>query len=187
MMMMMTPPPCTTPAPELIFDPPVTGSRWFGGDDRTGFGPRNVASGQTIRLPRATRMTAFGLRFTGPFRTDMAGHRKTPTLLLHLRDAKGVILDAAVTRVPLSFESGWIFWELEAELLADTDYHFTAYSVTAYSDQSNSGVAFTPIVDHGVTLGAASNATRPELESWESWQTGVDSLHWQIRDAACPL
>jgi hypothetical protein len=116
-------------------------SKWFGGDNRSGFGPRNVGVGQSIILPGCYINSVgfkFGRRFDYYFEPDGYGHEVT--LKLNVRSSDGTTIIKTVQKVlEATFNGGWVDFDIELNLSAGK-YIFTCYLVDGEINHYTSSV-----------------------------------------------
>ncbi len=160
-------------------------SKWFGGDDRESpdnplIEPRNVGTGQTIRLVKDLYPTSFGVYFRGGFRFSSIGrlYKEDVELKLNIRNADGSILASTTTLVEGSFEGGWVDFDLSSLNLLlknNTDYYFTWYLIDGESLAVTTGsTGNTEQIIDGIHNGPGySGQSRKKdgtsLEDWDTW------------------
>ena len=85
---------------------------WYGGDDRPGFGPRNVGAGQSVVIDADILLEEFSFHLTRRF--DYAEHPTNRghavTLTLDVRDDAGRILRTVTKDLTATFNGGWVTW-----------------------------------------------------------------------------
>ncbi len=152
------------------------GSRWFGGDDRSEFGPRNVGSGQSIRPTETIHLTSFSTVFIGPFDfvENRTGQGNDVEVALDVRNDQGEVLASTTTMVSASFLGGFIAWDMSDRtiiLQENTTYIFTWY----LPDGFTSGLTASSIADinEGYAQGSAYGATitqaSADISEWTNW------------------
>ncbi len=160
-------------------------SKWFGGDDREDpdnpeIGPRNVGTGQTIRLVKDLHPISFGTYFRDAFRFDSTGdlYRKDVELKLNIRNADGSILASTTTLVKGPFDGGWVDFDLSSLnllLKSNTDYYFTWYLVDGESlavstgSTGNTEPAIDGIHNGPGYSGESRKSKNNSLEDWDTW------------------
>ncbi|NQZ45034.1 MAG: BspA family leucine-rich repeat surface protein [Flavobacteriaceae bacterium] len=106
-------------------------SKWFGGDDRPEFGPRNLGTGQSIFFDKDVRIESFSTKFQRRFdfsdNPDRTGH--AVELVLQVRDANGQIITSTNNMLSADFDGGWVRFVFDSilELPGDALYYFTWY------------------------------------------------------------
>jgi hypothetical protein len=107
----------------------TNGLRWFGGDDRAAYRPRNIGVGQSYTPPGDCYVNSVGLRFSGPFDyyENPTGHGQEVTLVLNVRSDDGTIIHTVEKIVSAGFNGGWINFDLAVDLEAGEKYIFTCY------------------------------------------------------------
>ena len=151
-----------------------TGNSWYGGDDRTPGGPRTVGDGQSVIVDSAIQLESFSLAFDRRFdyfaNPEGVGHEVT--LVLHVRDAQGVILEASEIVVPDSYNGGWVTWTgIDLTVAAGTKLIFTSYLKGAYDANQYTG-ALSNDYDNGYPDGGrlvATGTSDAELDAWSTW------------------
>jgi hypothetical protein len=161
------------------------GNAWYGGDDRTPGGPRHVGQGQSVIVDSAIQLESFSLAFDRRFdyfgNPEGVGHEVT--LVLHVRDAQGVILEAVEIVVPDSFDGGWVTWPgINLSVAAGTTLIFTSYLKGAYDANQYTG-ALSNDYDNGYPDGGRLTATGTsdaDLDLWSTWgnPASVDLKFW---------
>jgi hypothetical protein len=152
----------------------VTGNAWYGGDDRPSFGPRHVGKGQSVFVDSAIQLESFSLSFDREFdyfdNPEGVGHEVT--LVLHVRDTEGVVLQEVEIVVPDTYEGGWVTWEgIDLPVAAGTTLIFTSYLTGAYDTHQYTGrvtVDSSNGYPHGGHL-TATGTSDADLASWSSW------------------
>lgn len=114
-------------------------SKWFGGDNRPNFGPRNLGTGQSLILSQKTHLQSFHFHFTGDF--DLAenpeniGHEVV--INFEIRSKDGISLVKKSITNPSSFNGGWIKFDFSSEsilLEAETEYVFIWYLPNGFNN-----------------------------------------------------
>ena len=158
---------------EILFDT-QNASGWFGGDNRTDIGPRDVGNGQSVLIDSAIVLTDFAFYFTNRFdyaeNADGSGHEVT--LVLNIRDSEGVILQTYQLVLPASFNGGWGNWSgIDLVVEANTTLIFTCYLVGAYDEnQYYSGIRAD--ADAGYIDGVRyvkNGVGDDDMEEWTGW------------------
>ena len=151
-----------------------TGNAWYGGDNRTSFGPRHVGKGQSVIVDSAIQLESFSLAFDRGFdyfeNPEGVGHEVT--LVLHVRDAQGVILEAVEIVVPDSYDGGWVTWQgIDLPVAAGTTLIFTSYLKGAYDANQYTGF-ITVDSSNGYPDGGhltATGTSDADLDLWSTW------------------
>src|SRR5690606_22431033 len=112
---------------------------WFGGNSRAQY-DRHIGHLQTVRFPTARSMNKFAFYFNAAFARFSTSERVEVTVRLELRNSAGVIQKTANTVVPTTFGGGWVWWDINASLAADTQYAFDAWIVNGYTLGVNSSM-----------------------------------------------
>jgi|GEM_PF-1309137 len=168
---------------EAKFDS-MNASGWFGGDNRTNIGPRDIGVGQSVLIDTSITIDSFAFHFTNRFDFPQApdGHGHEVTLTLNVRDDAGTILETVQTVVPDTFAGGWVTWsEIGVDVAAHSTVIFTTYLVGAYDTNQyftgHSGdqhASYTGGVRY--TKGGTSDT---EMEDWNGWNIhSWDSAFW---------
>gem|GEM_PF-5648380 len=113
------------------------GSRWFGGDPRADFGPRNVGTGQSIIPANYFQADSFAVRLTGAF-------GEQARLKLSIRDSAGSLIDTAKTTVDSTFMGGWVTFNLDAlnlQLEPSKKYIFAWHLINGLTNDLRNGSA----------------------------------------------
>jgi hypothetical protein len=163
------------------------GNAWYGGDDRTSFGPRHVGDGQSVIVDSAIQLESFSLAFDREFdyfaNPEGVGHEVT--LVLHVRDAQGVILEAVEIVVPDSYAGGWVTWPgIDLPVAAGTTLIFTSYLKGAYDANQYTGRISTDS-SNGYPDGGRLTATGTsdaDLDLWSTWGSprSADLKFWLV-------
>lgn len=174
---------------ELKFnDASDAGNAWFGGDDRSGIGPRNLGGGQLVVPTTDIPMHSFAFKFQAGFTHASNGTAAAVTVRLEMRDANGNTLKQSDVSVPSSFTGGWVSWTMDATLKANTHYIFTAWVVNGYTQGANSDIIANVANQYasGYRFGATG---QDDLSAWSLW-SGSSTDNWDyffwIRSAGCP-
>jgi len=165
-----------------------TGNSWYGGDDRTSGGPRHVGDGQSVIVDSAIQLESFSLAFDSRFdyfeNPEGVGHEVT--LVLHVRDAQGVILEAVEIVVPDSYDGGWVTWSgIGLSVAAGTTLIFTSYLKGAYDANQYTG-RLSSDYTNGYPDGGrlmATGTSDVDLDSWSTWggpSGSVDLKFWLV-------
>ncbi|GGX11911.1 DUF5018 domain-containing protein [Aquimarina muelleri] len=159
-------------------------SKWFGGDDRVvpdypEIGPRNVGTGQVIRLAKDTYPTKFGFLLREPFRSDQTNtqYMGDLELKLNIRDVNGVIVASKNVMINGPFAGGWIDFDLASLnllLKKNTQYNFTYYLIDGEVLGVSSGSDANLNADSGICgstgwSGESKKKNNTSLEDWEVW------------------
>ncbi|WP_062057111.1 DUF5018 domain-containing protein [Aquimarina longa] len=159
-------------------------SKWFGGDDRVvpeypEIGPRNVGTGQTIKVKKDTYPIKFGFFLTDPFRSSQTGalYSKNLELRLDIRNVDGVIEKTLKKNVSGPFNGGWIDFDLSSAnvfLKGGESYNFTWYLVKGEELGISSGTSGNNNVDSGLCgatgwSGTSKEKLKTSLEDWDVW------------------
>jgi hypothetical protein len=169
---------------EIKFDSPQNASGWFGGDDRSGVGPRDIGVGQSVLVAENIILDSFAFyistRFDFSGSPTFTGH--AVTLALDIRDASGAILKSVEEDLDASFTGGWVTWgALDMSVTANTTLIFTTYLVGAFDvNQVNSGQ--TADADAGSSDGVRytkSGTSDLDMRDWSGWiEHNWDSIFW---------
>ncbi len=120
---------------EAKFDS-MNASGWFGGDNRTNNGPRNIGVGQSVLIDSSITLDSFSFHFTNSFDfpQDPDGHGHEVTLTLNVRNSVGEILRTLQAVLPDTFDGGWVTWPgIALDVDADSSVIFiTTYLVGAF-------------------------------------------------------
>jgi len=168
---------------EILFNT-HNASGWFGGDNRTGIGPRHVGVGQSVLIDTSITLNSFAFDFTSRFdfaeNPDGFGHEVT--LTLNIRDEFGVVLQTEQVVVPASYEGGWITWSnINMDVAANTTLIFTTYLVGAYDlnqyktgNKSDQNASY----PNGVRY-SKNGISDTDMELWADWFVHTwDSNFW---------
>jgi len=153
-------------------------TKWFGGDDRAAFAPRNVGVGQSVTFSETRHVETFSFLLSGPFEyvenPDGAGHEAT--LALDVRLASGAILNSYTLTLPASFDGGWVTFAVSETLFAEHEYVMTCYLVDGGSLGFCTGVrgfsaeALEPeLYPEGQGYSAIVYTEGGDLGAWEEW------------------
>jgi hypothetical protein len=183
---------CAADLPDVQYDPGAVGSRWFGGDDRPQIGIRSVGQGQSFLNQTAHAIKAFGFYFEGSFGSAQNGTPFATTLRFDLRNANGTILNTGTVTVPTTFTSGWVYWNVNATLGANTTYIVTAFVPGVYSGQNyTSGIRtdYSALYGGGNAFGIETTTAAVDMTSWANWYTDTAADYaWKVViDDACPV
>lgn len=167
------------------------GNAWYGGDDRTPGGPRTVGDGQSVIVGSAIQLESFSLAFDREFdyyaNPEGVGHEVT--LVLHVRDAQGVILRAVEIVIPDSYAGGWVTWSgIDLPVAAGTTLIFTSYLKGAYDANQYTGRISTDS-SNGYPDGGRLSATGTsdaDLDLWSTWGSPrtADLKFWLVGTTA---
>lgn len=168
---------------EIKYDT-LNASGWFGGDNRTCCGPRDIGIGQSVLVDSTITLNNFSFYFTTRFdfaqNPDGFGHQVT--LVLNIRDNSGTILQTEQAIVPDTFEGGWVTWSnIDMNVSANTSIIFTTYQVGAY-DTAQYFNANGADADAGYTNGVRytkGDTSDANMEIWEGWNVhSWDAMFW---------
>ncbi len=167
---------------EIKFDS-LTASLWFGGDNRPGM-QRNVAVAQSVFIDEVINLESFSFYFTSPFDSAMngTGEGHEVTLLLHIRDSVGTILQTEQIILPETFMGGWVTWsEINLDLTEIGTYIFSSYLADGYDSNrvySGIGCDFNAGYLDG-EMYVKEVITELEAEIWGDWsQHTWDANFW---------
>lgn len=116
---------------------------WFGGDDRSEYGPRNLAVGQSIYMNNDFQLENFSVAFSTYFDYDQnsenTGH--PVILVLNLRNENGVIINTISKSLNEDFNGGWVNFVFNTpEILhQDRTYIFTWYLKDGLTNDLSNG------------------------------------------------
>lgn len=154
----------------------VQATKWFGGDNRSDIGPRNVGTGQRISINETMHVTSFQAVFLGAFDffENPTGQGQEVNITLDIRDALGEVQATTSTVVAPDFVAGVITWDLSDRsivLQEGADYIFTWYLPDGFTAGLTSGsvadgnAGFTEGSGYNVTVTDASAS----VEDWSKW------------------
>ena len=117
-------------------------NHWFGGDDRSEAGARNVGVGQSVVMPNSGRARTAGFRFTMPwqFASNGAPANSAATLKLNVRDEAGAIIDSSVANLDSGFSGEWVRFDIDTDMMSGKTYIFTCYLENGEELEFNTGV-----------------------------------------------
>ncbi len=151
-------------------------NRWFGGDDRTAYKPRNLGAGQSIVLARQARVQSAGFQFASRFDYDdnPDGFGHAVRLYLHVRNASGTILRTVYEDVPAVFEGGWIDFDLgtaDLWLNAEEEYIFTCYVYKGEVNELSSSIYARNDNPWPLCSGytCTQNVNPADMTTWANW------------------
>ena len=158
---------------EIKFDV-LNASGWFGGDNRSNIGPRNIGNGQSVFIESSIILDNFSFYFTRPFDFDQNpeynGHEVI--LNLNIRDLDGNIIQNKQVLVPATFNGGWITWsDIKLNVLAKSTLIFTCNLVGAYSTaQYTSGIGadYYAGYEDGFRYDKAGTSDS-DMDLWSGW------------------
>ncbi len=159
-------------------------SGFFGGDNRAVGGPRNVGVGCSVLIDADVFLDSFAFFFEPRFDyvegATMTGH--AATLLLHIRDASGVILKTVQVDVPESHFRDWVTWTgINLQVDANTTLIFTTNLVGAYdTNELTTGQRSDPdaLYTDGVRY-TKEGTDDASMEEWTGWSVhGWDAWFW---------
>lgn len=147
---------------------------WFGGDDRPGFGPRNVGVGQRYTVPSNFTLTAVSV----PFTYCGAPRSLTVPIRMDLRNSSGSILATQERSLDLSqmtdgcYAERWVRFPMQYQMVGGHTYNFTWWLPDGYSSsitlsspgKYNQGSDAFP----GGT-GLRAEALQDDLSNWSIW------------------
>ncbi|MBN2829492.1 MAG: caspase family protein, partial [Candidatus Cloacimonetes bacterium] len=168
---------------EIKFDI-LNASGWFGGDDRSDSGPRDIGNGQSVYIDSDIVLKQFSFYFTNMFdyneNPEFIGHEVT--LVLNIRNSDGIIISTHQAIVPASFSGGWITWsDIDLNVLAQSTLIFTCYQVGAYdSFQYCNGIGSDADAGYGGGIRYTKEGTGDsDMEIWTGWEEHPwDSDFW---------
>ncbi|WKK84059.2 hypothetical protein QYS48_17785 [Marivirga arenosa] len=151
-------------------------SKWFGGDNRSSFGPRNIGTGQSITITENIHLQSFSVHFNGEFdyfeNPDFNGHELE--IILEIRSNDGSILASNSVVNPATFDGGWVtfdFHDRAVHLTNNTEYIFTWYLPNGFSNGYNSGSSGD--ADMGYTEGSGYSvgieSEDEDITDWSNW------------------
>lgn len=168
---------------EFIEGTPGTSDWWFGGDNRDGW-TRNVGYGQSFTLPRSGHVdyAGFHLKQRFDYYENPEGVGHAVTLILNIRADDGTIVRTVSENLPASFDGGWVFFDVNADLWAGETYLFTCYlqdghvnNLTSYIRARNDD----PWPDSQGYY--RDNRTAPyDMEEWSTWYTHLWDFNFRI-------
>ncbi|MCH7573898.1 MAG: fibronectin type III domain-containing protein [Candidatus Marinimicrobia bacterium] len=149
-------------------------SKWFGGDDRPGFTPRDVGVGQSVFVDKDIILESFSFYFIErfDFEANPEGFGHAVTLVLNIRDSSGVTLQTERVRVPATFNGGWVPWpNINRAVPANSQLIFTSYLAGAYDSlQYTAGVAGDADASYTGGLGYSKQGSGDaDMEYWTGW------------------
>jgi len=167
-----------------------TASMWFGGDDRSGIGPRSLGAGQGVTPSTTITMDRFGFNFQSAFSYASTGSLSSQPNVLELdrRDGNGVIQATYTTTLAATFSGGWVYWDTASTKLgAGSLYIFTSFLTTAFTQPVNSGIFGDSSAPYAGGSGYSGQVTSGDLTSWTSWGTHAWDFDFrvQMRNPAC--
>jgi hypothetical protein len=158
-------------------------SGWFGGDDRVAF-YRNVAVGQSFTLAQSAHINSVGFKFGRRFDyyDNPTGSGHEVTLVLNVRADNGFILETVSTVVPAAFDGGWVYFDLDMDLLNDEKYIFTCYLQDGQDNEYSSSIlARTDDPWPGVNGYSASVDAAPfDMEDWSEFTANTWDYNFRI-------
>ncbi len=151
-------------------------SKWFGGDNRTSIGPRNIGTGQSILISDNVHLQSFAVHFQRKFdfseNPEFTGHEVEINCVI--RSIEGDSLTSASIINPASFNGGWVTFDFSSRsvyLESNTEYIFTWYLPDGFSDGYNSGSSGD--TDMGFTDGAGYDvrivSEGQMITDWNNW------------------
>ncbi len=167
-----------------------TANMWFGGDDRSGIGPRSVGAGQGVTPTTTVTMDRFGFNFQGAFTCASTGAVSSQPNVLELdqRDGNGVIQATYTTTLAPAFQGGWVYWDTAStKLSAGSLYIFTSFLTTAFTWPVNTGIFGDSSAPYAGGSGYSGQVTSGDLKSWTSWGTHPWDFDFrvQMQNPAC--
>lgn len=168
---------------EFIEATPGTTNWWFGGDNRSG-STRNIGYGQSFTLPRSAHVDYAGFRFSQRFdyyeNPEGIGH--AVTLILNIRAENGTIIKTVAKNLPASFNGGWAFFDVDADLWAGQTYIFTFYLQNGHVNKLMSYIYARQDDPWPNSQGyLLHNATPPYgMEDWTLWETHPWDFNFRI-------
>jgi len=118
-------------------------SKWFGGDNRPDFGPRNLGTGQSLFVDTDISIESFAVKFQDEFdfsnNPEGTGHEVD--LILQVRDLNGDVISNTTNILSSSFRGGWVrfVFEVPLELIGDKEYYFTWYLKDGLTNSYDTG------------------------------------------------
>jgi hypothetical protein len=175
---------------QIAYTGPDTASKWFGGDDRTGIGPRSIGTGQSVTPTSAVVMDRFGLSVDRGFSYSMGGGPATTAVQLRLerRNSAGTILATYNVTVPTTFAGGYVYWPTATTTLsAGTMQIFTAWMTNAFANPVNSGSPADGAAGFTLGQGYTGQEATGNLTAWANWSEHPWDFHFRIqrRNASC--
>jgi hypothetical protein len=158
--------PCTTTLSS------TNASKWFGGDPRNGFGPRNVGTGQAFTPPRPFALTDVSVPLS-----PLDPGAGSLSARMDLRNSLGNVLQTATQTLaytwtlPHARPTQTLSFPISAALQANTTYYFTWWlpqgytSRVAFGSDGNTDAALLTC-GNGLTADAQQN----DLTNWSLWQ-----------------
>lgn len=158
-------------------------NKWFGGDDRQAFKPRNVGVGQGITFGTDVHLTSTGFKYLRGFTysTNPGAGNQAGTLVLNFRRSDGSVISTYSTTFTNQFNGGWILFDIDEQLSAGT-YIFTCYLQDGEILEFNTGV-----LGHTDDLlldsqGYSGQITEigGDLEDWNNWFEHPWDFNFQV-------
>ncbi len=153
----------------------IDATGWFGGDDNPA-SPRNVAVGQSVLIDKAMTVESFAFHFGTSFdrarQPDNRGHEVT--LVLHVRDANGSVLESSSVTLPDTFAGGWVTWTgLTRTVAAGSTLIFTAYLLGGFDDNPYTSSHGSSVNDThpGGTRYVKEASSDAAMAEWSDWVT----------------
>jgi hypothetical protein len=162
-------------------------SRWFGGDNRSIFEPRNISAGQSISFQQNFEPDSFSVKFSHTFdyseNSENTGH--DVDLKLIIRNLDGSIINSIIKHVESTFTGGWVTFDLTSLnilLEENSEYVFTWYLIDGYNNGLMSGASAD--ADAGFLygsgyIGGVYNAT-DDIEDWNNWARWNSEEAWDF-------
>lgn len=149
-------------------------SGWFGGDDRSAFGPRDIGVGCSVLIDDDIVLESFSFAFETRFdyseNPDGTGH--DVTLPLNVRNEAGAVLKTVQLNLPASYAGGWATWTgIDLNVDAGTTLVFTTFLVGAYDTNEYTNYHSADAAA-GYANGARytkQGASDAEMEQWAGW------------------
>ena len=165
-------------------------SSWFGGDDRTAFGPRNIPYGQSVKFNFDLHIDSFACNFITKFDyfDNPTGTGHEVDIKLQIRDTLGTEINSKIITIPNSFNGGWYEFDisdLNVLLNSDSTYIFTLYLIDGFSNNLMSSVRFDGDAQYSngerKNFTTPTSATNSEIEDWSNWESMNNSdNHFRI-------
>ncbi len=170
---------CTYAYTEASFQSAAAlGGSWFGGDDRSGAGPRNIGGGQSIKLSKTLAMATFAFYYSGAFTHETTGAAEAVTLQAELRNANGGVLKTDKVNLPASFSGGWVWFSLPYTLSANTTYIVTSWLVNGYTQGVDSGIRADTADGYAGGFRYGASGSGSGLLSWSLWSGTGGTASW---------
>ena len=149
-------------------------SGWFGGDDREGAKPRNIGIGQSFTIQEDAHLTSIGFKLYGRFdyHSNPSGQGHEVTLVLNLRSNDGMVIKTYEKIIPDTFSGGWILFDIDDQVNANTEYIFTCYLKNGESlELTNGYLANTEdLLQNSKGYNGEITVAGDDIENWSNWE-----------------